>query len=240
MRAAGGRLRWVPASGIALAILWAPIVLVIPLLPDLGSPAEIRPFYRAHTDLLQAVIVCISAGYLPLLAFLGGLVERLRVEVGEGPLPWLVLASAVVFMTALNVALGLDAAAALLFDAADPEATYELHTAGFLLAAPAAFAGVAFFAALAASCFLGAFNHWLGWLAVAGAVANVGAIGGVLSLTGPLNSGNGLIGGIALPVGMWLLWIVLASIAWLREPDADAPFPAGEPRSVKAQTGTRS
>jgi hypothetical protein len=40
----------------------------------------------------------------------------------------------------------------------------------------------------------------------------------VLSLTGPLNSGNGLIGGIALPLGMWLAWILLASVAWLREP----------------------
>jgi hypothetical protein len=209
--------RWVPASGIALALLWAPIVLVIPLLPDLGSAAETAPFYRAHTGLLQVVILCVSVGYLPLLVFLGGLLARLREEAGEGPLPWVVFASAVMFMTALNVALGLDAAAALLFDVAGPQTTYALHTAGFLLAAPAAFAGVAFFAALAALCLSGAFTRWLGWLAVAGAVANVGAVGGVLSLTGPFNSGNGLIGGIALPLGMWLAWILLASIAWLRE-----------------------
>jgi hypothetical protein len=211
---------WVPASGIALAVLWAPMALVIPLLPDLGSSAEITPFYRAHTDLLQVVIVCVSAGYLPLLVFLGGLTERLRAEAGDGPLPWVVFASALVFMTALNVALGLDAAAGVVFDSAGPKTTYELHTAGFLLAAPAAFAGVAFFAALATLCFLGAFSRWLGWLAVVGALTNVGAVGGVLSLTGPLNSGNGLIGGIALPLGSWLLWILLASIAWLREPAA--------------------
>lgn len=59
-------------------------------------------------------------------------------------------------------------------------------------------------------------------VAVPGALANVGAVGGVLSLTGPLNSGNGLIGGIALPLGMWLVWILLASITWLRKPAAVA------------------
>jgi hypothetical protein len=226
--------RWVPASGIALAVLWAPIAFVIPLLPDLGSAAEMAPFYRAHADLLQVVIVCVSIGYLPLLVFLGGLLERLRAEAGEGPLPWVVFASAVMFMTALNVALGLVAAAALLFDADGSQPTYELHTAGFLLAAPAAFAGVAFFTALAALCFSGAFTRWLGWLAVAGALANVGAVGGVLSLTGPLNSGNGLIGGIAVPLGMWLAWILLASLAWLREPAPPARAGAREARTSEA------
>jgi hypothetical protein len=114
------------------------------------------------------VILCVIVGYLPLLAFLGGLVERLREEAGEGPLPWAGFASAVMFMTALRVALGLDAAAAELFDAAGSQTTYELHAAGFLLAAPAAFGGVAFFAASAVLRFSGAFTRWLGWLAVAG------------------------------------------------------------------------
>ena len=70
------------------------------------------------------------------------------------------LGSALMFMTALNVALGLDIAGGLLVDA-DPSSTYALHTAAFLLAAPAAFAGVAFFVAVAAFAFqTGALPRW--------------------------------------------------------------------------------
>jgi hypothetical protein len=53
------------------------------------------------------------------------------------------------FITALNVALGLDAAAALRLEIAGSQTTCELHTAGFLLTSPAAFAGAAFFAMVA-------------------------------------------------------------------------------------------
>jgi len=121
------------------------------------------------------------------------------------------------FMTALNIALGLDIAGGLLVDA-DPASTYTLHTAAFLLAAPAASAGVTFFAAVAALGFrTGALPRWSAWLAVAGVVANAGAVLGVLTLTGPLNSGNGAVGGIAAPLGMYLLWVFAVSMWWLRE-----------------------
>ena len=107
----------------------------------------------------------------------------------------MVLGSALMFMTALNIALGLDIAGGLLVDA-DPTSTYALHTAAFLLAAPAAFAGVTFFVAVAALGFeTSALPRWSAWLAVAGVVANAGAVLGVFTLTGPLNSGNGLLGG---------------------------------------------
>jgi hypothetical protein len=68
------------------------------------------------------------------------------------------------------------------------------------------------------------------WLAVAGgiaALANLGALGGIFSLTGPLNSGNGLIGGIAAPILAWILWILFVSLWWLRQPAL--PPPAVEP-----------
>ena len=57
---------------------------------------------------------------------------------------------------------------------------------------------------------------WLGWLAIVGVVANGGAVFGTLSLTGPLNSGNGIVGGIAAPLGLYLAWIFAFSLWWLR------------------------
>ena len=88
-----------------------------------------------------------------------------------------------------------------------------------MLAAPAAFAGVTFFVAVAALGFRTcALPRWSAWLAVAGAVANAGAVFGVLRLTGPLNSGNGFVGGIAAPLGMYLVWVFAVCVWWLREP----------------------
>ena len=43
----------------------------------------------------------------------------------------------------------------------------------------------------------------------------MGAVFGTLSLTGPLNSGNGIVGGIAAPVGIYLIWIFSVSLWWL-------------------------
>ena len=63
----------------------------------------------------------------------------------------------------------------------------------------------------------GALPRWTAWLAIVGVVANVGAVFGTLSLTGPLNSGNGIVGGIAAPVGVYLLWIFSVSLWWLIE-----------------------
>jgi hypothetical protein len=67
---------------------------------------------------------------------------------------------------------------------------------------------------------------WSGYLAIIGAIANVGAVGGIFALRGPLNSGNGLIGGIAAPLGLYLLWILAISVWWLRHDST-----AGEPPS---------
>ena len=93
---------------------------------------------------MQVLILSVSVGFLFLLLFLGALIERIRTVPDAGAASWIVLGSALMFMTALNVALGLDVAGGLLVDT-DPASTYGLHTAAFLLAAPAAFAGAAFF-----------------------------------------------------------------------------------------------
>jgi hypothetical protein len=146
-----------------------------------------------------------------LLIFLGALVEELR-SWNSGWL-WTAFAGALMFMTALAVALGLDAAAVSLFDEASPEAIWALHSTAFLLAAPAAGAGTAFFVAVAVLALRAkACSPGIGWLAVVGAAIKLGAVAGFLSLSDAANSGNGPLGGLAGPVGAWLFGIVAVSI----------------------------
>lgn len=131
------------------------------------------------------------------------------------------------FATALAVALGLDAAAVLLFGRASPETIWALHSAAFLLAAPAADAGTAFFVAVGALAF--AERVWgagFGWLAVVAALVNLAAITGFFAVSGAANSGNGVVAGLAGPVAAWLIWIVAVSISWLRRPCSET-VPSG-------------
>lgn len=208
-----------PACGVLTCLAWAPMALVIPRFPDLGSADEVEAFWRENQELMQPVALSVSVGFLFLLAFLAALDARLRQ--GDRALAALAFGAALMFMTALNVAIGLDVAGGLLLGSGTA-LTYGLHVAGFLLAAPAAFAGAAFFVACAVASFRTAvFPRWTAWLACLGAVANVGAVGGLLTLSGPFNSGNGMVGGIAGP--LWLAWIGSVSVWWLRH-GAAAPI----------------
>jgi hypothetical protein len=200
------------ASGLIFCFLWAPFALVLPLLPNLGSASEIEHFYRSHEALLTAVISLLIVAFVFFLGFLGALIEWLRQAEESGPLTWVVFASALMFMTGLNVALGLFASISLLSGTVGSETIHALHAGTFLLAAPAAGPGMAFFIAIAMLSFrTGAFPRWLAWVAVVAVLANVGALGGIFSLTGALNSGNGAVGGLPGPVVAWWLWTLLAS-----------------------------
>jgi hypothetical protein len=218
----GGRAGGI--AGLLTGALWAPLALVVGRFPELSGAAEVEAFWRENRGLMQAVALPVIVGFLPLLAFLAALDARVRRV--DATLAALASGSALMFMTALNVAIGLDFAAGLLLGSGSA-LTYGLHTAGFVLAAPATFAGVAFFVAVAVAAFrTDALPRWSGWWAAAAGLANVGAIGGVLSLSGPLNSGNGILGGIAVPLGAWLVWIVGVSVWWVRGTTGTAPRPA--------------
>jgi hypothetical protein len=214
---------------VLLTVFWAPMGLAIPRLPDLGSAAVVDSFWQANRTLMQTVIVSVSIGYLFLLGFLGALTARLRRHDEAGALSYAVFGSALMFMTLLNVAVGLDAAAGLLLHQPGAgEATYLLHTAGFVLAAPAAFAAVGLFAGLAWLIHrTRVFPRWSGWVALIGVPANIGAVAGSLTLTGAFNSGNGSVAGIAAPLGWFLVWVASTSVWWWRDstrrPTATAP-----------------
>jgi hypothetical protein len=217
--------RWGPLSGLLLCTTWAPMAVAIPRLPDLDSAADVQEFWRTNQHLMQVVILSVSVGFLFLLVFLGALVELIRTDPDAGAIGWIVFGSTLMFMTALNVALGLDIAGGLLINV-DPSSTYWLHTAAFLLAAPAAFAGAAFFVAIAVITWKSTiFPRWSGWIAVVGIVVNAGAVLGILALSGPLNSGNGAVGGIAGPLGLYLVWVFAVSLWWLRG-TSQAPLPS--------------
>jgi hypothetical protein len=135
---------------------------------------------------MQVVTLAATVGYLFLLGFLGGLLSRLRQADPDGALPWVAFASLLMFTTALNIAIGLDIAGGLLLRSTNGSATYTLHSAGFILAAPAALLGTAFFVAVAAVTFhTRVFPRATAWIAIVGGVLNVGALGGIVTLEGP-------------------------------------------------------
>jgi hypothetical protein len=200
---------------------------VIPEFPDLAGPRGIETFYAEHADTMRLILVSVSVGFITFLVFLGRLVVELACR--ESGWTWTALGGALMFMTALCVALGVDAAAVLLFERASLEAVWVSHSVAFLLAAPAAGAGTAFFIAVAALAFEGRWPRSFGWLAVVGVLINLAAAAGFLSLTGAPNSGNGLLGGLAGPVTIWVVWILAVSVRWLRHPIAASQPP---PQSV--------
>ena len=203
-------------AGIALAVLWAPMALVIPFFPNLAGPTGIGVFYADHANSMKWILASISVGFIAFFIFAGRLVADL-IPCGSGWL-WSALGGALMFMTALCAALGVDAAAVLLFESVSPETVWTLHAVAFLLAAPAAGAGAVFFVAVAALAFGGTWPRSFGWLAVLGAAVNLAAVAGFFSLAGAPNSGNGLLGGLAGPVAAWVIWILAVSLRWLRHP----------------------
>ena len=212
-------------AGLLVTALWAPMLLIIPDFPDLDSSVEVAQYWREHGELTTWVISSITVGYLPLLVFLAHVATRATQRERPPVLSWTALMAGVMFMTELNVALGLAAAAGRLIHAGhDVGTAYGLHVGAFMLAAPATGAGVMFFAAVVVLSHRGQLTpRWLRWPGLVGLAGNVGAIGGLFGLTGPGNSGNGILGGILLPLGTFLAWAVLASVAWLLTPEQEQP-----------------
>lgn len=210
---------WGAWCGIGLALLWAPMAAVIPSFPDLDSRHAVVAFWQDHGTLTMRVIALVIVGYPLLLVFLADVASRAAANEVRPVLSWAALVAGVMFMTGLSVALGLVAAAGLIIDqGTDLSAAYALHVGAFVLAAPFTGAGVAFFVLVLILSQRGYLQpRWLRWPALLGLVGNLGPIGGLFTLTGAGNSGNGILGGILLPLGTFLVWTVCASGSRLRE-----------------------
>ena len=186
------------------------MAIAIPRLPDLDSMAEVNRFWEDNFALMQAVIASVSVGFMFLLVFLGWLAEWLR-RAG-GALAFTVFGSAVMFMTALNVALGLDIAAGLLQQDGSGQSSARCTPPRFSLPRrPHPRGQCSSPRSPSRRSERAPSRGRSGWLAVIGAIANIGALAGVVSLDGPLNSGNGVVGGIAAPLGLFLAWILSVS-----------------------------
>ena len=135
------------------------------------------------------------------------------------------IALLLMFVTCLDVALGLASAGGQLIAVGRTDLGYALHVAAFILAAPATGLGAGGCLGLVYGSWRGALRpRWLRWPALLAFAGNVGTLGGLFALDGIWNSGNGLIGGIAVPLGALTLYVLVASATWL------APRHPGWPR----------
>jgi hypothetical protein len=161
-----------PLCGLAACALWVPMALLVPALPALDDPAQVSLFWSRHSAALRWTVAAAVAGYPFLLVFLSDLQRRAEHN-GSRLLARATVANAVVFVTALNIALGLAAAAGLLFgaaptaQAADAALGYQLHVAAFVLAAPAAGPGTGLFVLLGIALPLGSLVVWTACASIA-------------------------------------------------------------------------
>lgn len=208
-----------PICGFLLVACWLPMGAIILRFPDLDDVADIVSYWAELGTLTQIVIALTVAGYPFLLVFLAELKERWTSESpAQRRVAMATYTGGLMFFTCLNVALGLGSAGGQLSaNPAHHELAFALHVAGWVLAAPAAGLGTTFGAGLVYAAWTKALSPgWLTWPALIMLISNAGALGGLFALTGPWNSGNGILGGIALPLGSVVIFVACASTAWIR------------------------
>jgi hypothetical protein len=142
---------WGAASGVVLAVLWAPMGVIVWQLPHLSSAAEIERFYRSHAALLKVALGLASVGFFFFLTFLGVLVERLRHREGSGPLTWDRLWERADVHDLAQSRLGLGRSRPVAVGGQHLGHSTGVHAAhgAFVAAAPVALAGTTFFVAAA-------------------------------------------------------------------------------------------
>lgn len=199
--------RWWPAMGIVFVVLF---IVTFALVSDTGSTAaETAKKLPKHEARLTAAFVVGTISMMALLAFFGSLRELARAVAPERP-----VLSRLSFVPVAAAAALLPGSLAILAGAARAghDATLSPALAQFaedaqfpFLAAGAMFSGLAIFCASLALKGTGALPQWLCW---------AGVVVGVL-----------LLASIAfVPMVLWLLWVLVASIVLLgRRPERAAP-----------------
>lgn len=169
----------------------------------------------------QVVIAALSLSYPPLVVSLVDWHRRCTVAGVSATVATATVVLLLMFATCLNVALGLASAAGQLVTQGDGDLGFGLHAAAFVLAAPATGLGVGGCVGLVLAARHGLRPAGLRWPAMAAPAANLGPLGGLFTLSGPFNSGNGILAGIMLPLGTLCLYVLAASLAWLRPTSSD-------------------
>jgi hypothetical protein len=62
--------RWGAVSGVLLVLLWSPMAVAIPILPDLPSATEVTTFWRHNMSLMQMIVCSVTVGFLFLLSLI--------------------------------------------------------------------------------------------------------------------------------------------------------------------------
>ncbi|MBN7304431.1 hypothetical protein IUQ79_21260 [Mycobacteroides abscessus subsp. bolletii] len=206
-----GILRMHPNIVDLVAVLGAGAVIaatfvVLSVFPDASDRGEVRDFYGDWSSWILLGLVAFTAFFLAQLWSLGWLTAVIRRAEGEGPYAWITFGAEMMFMTVFNVEFGMWATAHLLAGRISDETLYVFHVAGFVIAAPVAFAGMAYFAAIIGlQRVTKMFPTYLVVIAVLAIPGNLCAIGGLFTVSGPFNAANGLIA-IGGPMVVWSLW----------------------------------
>jgi hypothetical protein len=213
--------RWSPVAGIAFVVLFVVGAALMDTSPDAGaSNSEILGFYGDDGNQLKlecAALVLTAAGVL-FVWFIGVLAERLqRDATGSSWLARVVMISGSVF-TSLSLA----GFMLLVFvaDAADdnparfvisPDTARLLVNAAYTMTYETALplAAPLVFAVSLATLRDGFLPRWLGW---AGLVVTIGCLFGFLGV----------------PMGLFLIWIVVVAVLLVRRPRTMQPLAAVE------------
>jgi hypothetical protein len=219
--------RYGAATGIVFVILVIVAFLVQPNPPSSdAAPAEILEYVTDHDNALHVIQLIVGAAMFFFIWFIGTLRSCLAAaEGGRGRLASTAFGGGLIASAALIVSFALTATAALHPATNGPDVTRALVDAGTMVLAVSAPAAVVFFVANGLSLIRsGYLPSWLGWLAFVTALFNAFGLGNVFTDHGAFASDGVL--GFLIGFLLFLLWILLASIALYRRLGEEEPSPA--------------
>jgi arginine exporter protein ArgO len=200
------------ATGAVSVLLFIVGFGIFPTPPDIDAPAtEIHAYYADHQSGIQAALVLLTGSLFFFIWFLGSLRSALRAaEGGTGRVSSIAFAGGVVGASALFVLVTLIAGAAFHPDQSTPEVSQAINDLAVVSAGPALAGLTALFAASAKVAFRhGAFSPAIGWLLALAALAQLFAVGAMLTDSGAF-AGDGVLG-FFLPIAAFAVTILVLS-----------------------------
>ncbi|WP_040815800.1 hypothetical protein [Nocardia concava] len=208
---------------VAFTVVSVAFTIYFTILPDGSSSTEIAHFFHQYNPYIKALAGIAGFGY-PLLIWISGSIGALLYQADTSPgkrVSWMALISDVLLFAAFAIETGLFAVTALLVDHVSAEIIHTLHVAAFASAYMLGGIWVPFLVGfIVISVRTKLFPTWINWTAALCLVTNTSAGLGFLTLTGPLNSMNGVIGLGGATVGPVIFLVMIT--AWLIVQDAPA------------------